>query len=289
MDARYALELDNTIALPFQNYGEASKLTPPQRLAVLEALQEDMSIFAMLTNFAAIVEKLIPISGLSFNALGHNHHVKLNPCQEYMQSFPVIADHNLLGKLTFASTNKLSSAQNKILRELSKLLSRPLNLALSFYKLEQQVKQDHLTNIGNRACFDESMQRAIEQNSRTHSGLVLMLMDLNKFKAVNDTYGHKAGDEVLIAFAKILTRVIRTSDLAFRFGGDEFALQLQPADSQAAKAVSERIKQQIEQDPTMQKYQVGTAIGYANWQPGMSCEALFEEADERLYQNKNHQ
>jgi len=286
MDARYAFELDNTITLPIHSYTEASKLSSVQRLAVLEALQEDMSIFAMLTNFAAIVEKLVPISSLSFNALNQNHKIELQSKQRFIQSLPVIDNNTLLGKITYTSSHKLSLPQNKILRELSKLLSRPLNLAITFYNLEQKVKHDHLTSIGNRAMFDDSMQRAIEQNSRTNSGLVLMLMDLNKFKIVNDTYGHKAGDQVLIAFAQILTKVIRTCDLAFRFGGDEFALQLQPADKESARAVTERILTEIKADPTMSKYKVGTAIGYANWKPGMTSAELFENADRKLYKNK---
>ena len=287
MDARVAFELNSPHAMPMKPYNEDSKLTSLQKLSVIESLQQDMSIKSMLTNFATIAATFVPISSLSFNSSAQNYKIDLNKQHHFFQSFAIFDNTSLLGKLTYTSKQKLSLLESSILRELNKLLSRPLNLAISIYNLELRVKQDHLTGLGNRAMFDESVQRAIEQNSRNNSGLVLLLMDLNKFKQVNDTYGHKAGDLVLISFAKILNKVIRTSDQAFRFGGDEFALLLQPAESEAAMAVKARLSSEIATDPIMNKYNVGSAVGFANWQQGQSLESLFELADGELYKNKN--
>jgi len=148
------------------------------------------------------------------------------------------------------------------------------------------VFKDYLTNIGNRAYYDESLQRAIEQSSRNHQSLSLMILDINDFKIINDTFGHLKGDQVLQHFAGVLTKSIRTSDMVFRLGGDEFAIILQPSDQQAINIVIKRIFKEIEKNTFLSELNFSSSIGFSHWQMGQSATELFVTADKNLYVNK---
>ena len=167
------------------------------------------------------------------------------------------------------------------------MLALPLRLQLKLESLALQRRMDHLTGICNRAFFDESLQRAVDQNQRHSNGLTLLLLDLDHFKQINDTYGHPVGDQVLANFAEVLTRCIRRTDMAFRLGGDEFALLLQPADAQAAQRVKSRIAFHLHTHPELLRWKVGSSIGFAQWQPGMSVGDLYEAALRGLYRQKH--
>ena len=105
----------------------------------------------------------------------------------------------------------------------------------------QLAMQDSLTGLGNRRYFDEQLKRAMHNANRHHAQVGLVLGDLNKFKTVNDTYGHNAGDQVLIQFANILRACVRDSDSIFRFGGDEFAVIVENASEYALDIIHSRI------------------------------------------------
>ena len=148
------------------------------------------------------------------------------------------------------------------------------------------MRLDHLTGLGNRAYFDEAIGRAVEQHSREPHGLVLVLLDLDRFKQVNDTWGHPVGDLVLSRFAQLLQGCIRGTDQAFRLGGDEFALLLQPADPEAWRPVWLRLQHVLHSHKELSAFSVGCSLGAASWQSGMDVQRLYETADTHLYARK---
>jgi diguanylate cyclase (GGDEF)-like protein len=148
------------------------------------------------------------------------------------------------------------------------------------------VYKDHLTNIGNRAYYEATIHNAIEQNNRTHQGLSLIILDINNFKPINDTYGHLKGDDVLKAFSQVLTKSVRTSDMIFRIGGDEFAIILAPAESCSIIKVHQRLLREIEHNPLLNEVGFSTSIGCSHWEIGMNASKMFEQADQQLYLHK---
>src|SRR5689334_19734019 len=109
-------------------------------------------------------------------------------------------------------------------------------------KLELNAVTDPLTGLYNRRLFGESFEKELNRARRYTQPLSLVILDLHRFKEVNDKHGHPRGDEVLRATAATLKKALRTSDSAFRIGGDEFALLLPQTDAAQAIALSRRIE-----------------------------------------------
>ena len=112
--------------------------------------------------------------------------------------------------------------------------------------LHESNLHDPMTNLHNRRFLEESVDTLIAQSQRHKTPMAIMMLDLDYFKMVNDTYGHDAGDTVLKALAKVLTHSVRTSDYVIRYGGEEFLILLQETDAAAAVDVAEKIRNAVE-------------------------------------------
>ena len=112
------------------------------------------------------------------------------------------------------------------------------------------------------------------------------MLDLDHFKQINDTYGHKVGDLVLIQFAQALKMSIRDSDSCFRFGGDEFAIIVENASDNSLIIIENRLNTAINNDPLLSKYEVSSSIGATFMKRSDNEHSLFDRADTELYQRK---
>jgi len=196
-------------------------------------------------------------------------------------------------------------------RELTEQLGRPISLKTIFMdvlssaglirvpvvleydeykKLQVNAVTDPLTGLYNRRLFAESFEKELNRARRYGLPLGIVILDLHRFKEVNDKYGHPRGDEVLRAAASTLQKALRTSDSAFRIGGDEFALLLPQTDAAQALALSRRIETVFAETlrPLQLAFPVAMDHGVANFpQDGDQSDQLVRIADERLYRLKH--
>ena len=160
-------------------------------------------------------------------------------------------------------------------------------------RLEQLAQTDPLTQLLNRRALTERITAEMERALRYDASLSLLMVDLDHFKRVNDTYGHLVGDDVLRDFAQLLTRTIRTTDVVARFGGEEFLVLLPEADEAGAEHFAERIRSAVEEHefgarvghPSLQ---LTASIGVATFPAARieSVEDLLARADAALYRAK---
>jgi diguanylate cyclase (GGDEF)-like protein len=160
-------------------------------------------------------------------------------------------------------------------------------------KLRLNAVTDPLTGLYNRRLFDVSLEKELNRARRYTQPLGLVILDLHRFKEVNDKYGHPRGDDVLRAAAATLKKALRTSDYAFRIGGDEFALLLPQTDSPQALALSRRIETVFAEmlQPLQLAVSVSMDHGVAIFpQDADKADQLIRIADERLYclKHANH-
>jgi diguanylate cyclase (GGDEF)-like protein len=160
------------------------------------------------------------------------------------------------------------------------------------WQLRQVAIVDALTGAPNRRAFDTELQHLILRARRNRGHVCLALMDLDRFKQVNDTHGHAVGDAVLRHFATVVQRTLRESDFFARVGGEEFALLLADAAPDALHRGAERVRQAIEQEPFMlpsgEPLAVTVSIGAVTSEPGGGeAEALYKAADAALYRAKS--
>jgi diguanylate cyclase (GGDEF)-like protein len=157
-------------------------------------------------------------------------------------------------------------------------------------KLQINAATDPLTGLYNRRFFDDYFEKELNRSIRYSHRLALVVFDLHRFKEVNDRYGHPQGDILLQMAATTLRKSMRTSDYAFRIGGDEFALLLPQSDTEQAAVMSRRLRAAYEAtiEPLHLGISLGLDYGLAVYpDDGKLQEVLIRVADERLYQLKN--
>ncbi len=156
--------------------------------------------------------------------------------------------------------------------------------------LAKLARVDALTGLGNRRQFDERLAQAIARSRRQGSPLVLMALDLDRFKAINDTHGHLAGDAVLQAFAERLSTCVRDVDAVARLGGDEFAVLIEDARTpQVAEVIAQKLLAVVRAPVVFEglQLQMGTSIGIAFVAQAASANTLLALADKALYEAKS--
>lgn len=195
-----------------------------------------------------------------------------------------------LGELTLTRRTKFNDTDLQLLEDLLCKLIYPVRNCLLFREAQAAALHDKLTGLYNRGAFDASLKREIDLAHRQHMSLSLIVLDIDNFKAINDTYGHSSGDSALQLLANAITETVRGSDLAFRYGGEEFSLILSNTDSNSASLLAERLRiaasQLICSSEGKLNYGFSISIGVAQLNCGEQGSNLFDRADQALYQAK---
>lgn len=153
----------------------------------------------------------------------------------------------------------------------------------------ERAQHDALTGVPNRAAYDERIATEIARRNRHGRSVSLAVIDIDKFKNVNDNFGHKAGDKVLKNVAEICTTAVRASDFMARYGGEEFVLILPETALDQARVVAEKLREEIAGKGFYYKttrVPITVSIGVAEFAPGETADEVFQRADSALYAAK---
>ena len=196
---------------------------------------------------------------------------------------------------------RMVSVSHEIARNLLYIMServRYSNLIIAD-SLEMQRKYqrfamtDALTGLHNRGWLDDAFDREIKRSKRDELSLALIMIDVDKFKDFNDTYGHLAGDQVLIAVGNAIRRPLRPNDLVARFGGEEFAVLLPETSLENAEIIANRLRENVSKtDPGVvdgkQLPSVTISLGIADDRAGYDLETMIASADVAMYHAKKN-
>jgi diguanylate cyclase len=189
---------------------------------------------------------------------------------------------------------ELSTLNQTMSDELDKAQLKINTLTEELQEARSALTTDPLTKVGNRQGFSEDIESVIEAGVSKKLSLVLMMIDVDNFKFLNDEYGYVAGDKVLYFIAQTIKGMIRTGDKVYRYGGEEFAVILNRCDVTQGQAIADKIRSKIEQSHllyTGKNVHVTISVGVTIHQQGDTLEALVERADKALYcakkSNKN--
>ncbi len=222
------------------------------------------------------------------------HNTHLQSLTSRLKQISELEDISRLRSSLVSSVEELSRTVEQMTHDTQQTM-RALEVELSNYRsrlaqTEEQANLDALTGLANRRRLELDLATRI----RRAQPFSLILIDLNRFKQVNDTYGHLAGDQILRQFSAELRQVCHQFDLVGRWGGDEFLVLINGATTQA-EALCDRIRQwvfgtypiKVEPGQPSVKVEVTASLGIASWQNEMSAEELLQLADAHMYQQKS--
>lgn len=196
----------------------------------------------------------------------------------------------IAGHLASENLRVMRGAQ-AMARKLDESRSQIDNLRSSLLQARQENLLDPLTGIRNRRAFEDALPQAVRAAASANTSVSIVMIDIDRFKTINDSYGHLAGDQLLKAFAQLLADRARKDDTVVRFGGEEFALILPRTSLMAASVFAERLRNSI----AAQEFDLGSAgqvqitasLGVAELEAGENADAMLRRADNRLYRAKN--
>lgn len=269
---------DQTVILASQAsalLGDLERLLRAQRqqLQLLRGLQSLLTLLACLS-IATLL--LAQIRLLERRLLQPLERLRLDMLRGQVDALPPGAED--------APNDELEAMQLELARLFGRLTQQ--NLAL-----EQLATTDPLTGLANRRHLLELLDHEMARHRRSNQPLTLLLLDIDHFKTVNDTWGHLAGDRVLRQLGELLRLGLRGADLAARYGGEEFLLLLPETAGEGARHIAEQLRARIAGSPTAledgRHLDITVSIGLACLQPGDEVASLIDRADTALYRAKH--
>lgn len=260
-----------------------------------QVLQTSLEMEELLEMFFLSVKELIPMTAL------HYEHPETHSSFGWGSGDVTAAKHSVqynlahqaetLGAIRFKHTEPFSEHQLHQIESLMRSLFFPLRNALLYRKARFNALSDPLTGAGNRAAMDQTLNREIELARRYGHSFSVLMLDLDRFKSINDLHGHPCGDAALKAVVTQIKSQLRAVDLVFRFGGEEFLILLSNTTESATQVVGTHLCDSVAQ---MRFHWQDTyvpitiSLGGTAYRAPESMEELLCRADKLLYQAKHN-
>ncbi|MAD16567.1 MAG: GGDEF domain-containing protein [Alteromonadaceae bacterium] len=244
----------------------------------------DLAVLSDL--FFQQLQNTLPLCGLKIQ---WNHsditHGTLTS-QPYNKRLAVRQGDEEIAMIHYSLSRTLAVREWQILQQLHMLFKNPLKNGLEYERIKLVATRDNLTGLGNRSNFDDTMHRLFSQAKRQPCQFALLVIDLDKFKQVNDQFGHSQGDKILVTCAETISTCLRDTDFAFRFGGDEFCCLLTDTCIDSCQQITQRIQQAFKENSLLAQHHISCSIGSAIYQNDDTQHSLFMRADAAMYRNK---
>jgi diguanylate cyclase (GGDEF)-like protein/putative nucleotidyltransferase with HDIG domain len=205
-------------------------------------------------------------------------------------ALPVIYAEQLLGVLYVESPKPCEFPEQEILllRTLADLFAGALHNALTFQKAQEQAITDGLTGVKTHRFLMEALSAEWKRSTRANRPFALVLMDLDRFKFVNDFYGHLEGDVILRRVGHILEQNCRRSDVVARYGGDEFVILMPETSMEQARQLANKLRTWVASDPLLRDKNITASFGIAGFPiHGSTPQELLQVADSSMYLSKH--
>lgn len=239
-----------------------------------------------------LAKELAEHLAISYVAYSHGSlklAMQLGRPENHRCSYQLEQDTVQLGEIWFGRNRAFTNEELEQLELFLTCMVAALGNALRFEAATKAAIHDELTGCGNRTALELCASREIAQARRNDSPTAMLVIDCDHFKAINDKFGHAAGDYVLRQTGQVLRDCCRDSDGLFRFGGEEFVMLLGQTTAAAAGTVAERVRNAVERmviNYDGQAIAVTASIGIAQFESGDGLDSWFKRADEALYQAK---
>ena len=214
--------------------------------------------------------------------------------KDFFVTIPLKIEKEIVGVLNIndGEQDSFEESSLEMVLDISDFISMSVSNAILYEQTKQLAVTDGLTGISNRPNMEQALQNEFERSMRYGAPLSVVLLDVDHFKGVNDTYGHQKGDEILVAIASLLKKVCRANDIAARYGGEEFLMILPQSNAQGAFKIAERVREEMMKlsfTGNETNFSVTTSCGVAELDRDFikNTDQLIAMADHALYEAKN--
>ncbi len=190
-----------------------------------------------------------------------------------------------------AKRNQVHQELDALTQKIQKIEQESTQLKDKLRSAHKRSLHDPLTGLPNRLAYDERLIIELARSNRYKTPLSILIWDIDFFKKINDTFGHKAGDKTLVLISKLLSQHCRETDFVSRFGGEEFTMLLSDSDAQSAFLAADKIRKVVEKsafNSSGKKISITISCGITQFTKGDTGESAFNRADKALYKAKNN-
>lgn len=261
-----------------------------QTLKLAGLLQTSLEIESVLNYFLQAAQQLVKFDAAHYSFEEQALNLKYGKTQRHRCSYRLRLAGEFLGELVFTRRRRFAETEMEQLENLMSQLIFPLRNAVWYQRALQAAKIDPLTGANNRASMDEALDREIDLAHRHQSALSVIMLDLDHFKQINDNYGHSAGDDVLKECVECANQALRSTDMLFRYGGEEFLIILPGEDVVGTALAAERLRSVIEKHVFISGQStipVTMSVGSATLTLQDTSNTVIDRADHALYTAKN--
>lgn len=286
--------------LPVNSSGNLAAIINPAQIRELSQKHDKVLQIATLLHTSLSVEEIIAQFSQEIGEdIHHDNLCYINEKLDINIIFGDSARHSLtyelsineqpLGLISLTRNEKFTDGEIEHLEHLICALHYPLRNAVMYTTAVNSAHKDPLTGVGNRAAMNTALHREIELASRHNRSLGIILLDVDHFKSINDTYGHAAGDCCLQSLVQCAEKSVRISDMLFRYGGEEFVIFLPETDESGVLRLAKRLRRRVERLETVYQQQLirmTVSLGVTTLRESDDDKTLFTRVDEALYQAK---
>ena len=259
-------------------------------LKVSSILQTTLEINPLIKLFSQQVKPAIPHDGFTYHndPLGQSLHFG-KKCKHQCQ-YRLLVNGEPLGEISLHRRWEFSPEENKVFEYTLCGLVYPLRNAILYQQALHAANKDALSGVYNRSTFEETLNREVKLAHRYNRSLSVVILDIDDFKQFNDNFGHTLGDQVIKSTAANISACVRSTDIVFRYGGEEFVALLSNTSVDGAVMLAERIRKAIETAAVNHEaddINITVSLGIAELNQDEQNASFFSRADKALYQAKN--
>lgn len=272
--------------------GNAALELPEGAWQLSAVLQTSLELEKVVALFARELSKRVPFDSFSYRHPDKGVVIELGAPARHRANYRLLLEERALGEIGLSRARRFDAAEIVSIENLIGGLVFALRNALLYREAVESALHDPLTGLANRAALEAALKREIGLSQRHRLPLSVVMIDIDKFKRINDSYGHAVGDIVLRTLAAAVTECVRGTDVPARLGGEEFVVVLPGTDVAGAELLANRIRAAVEAlrcevqgfgNHTALQFTV--SIGVASF-AGETGERLLKRADEAMYAAK---
>lgn len=280
----------NDAKVIFSSTDQAGLQESDLRWRLMQTLQTSLEMETLLNIFFEQVQSTVAFDGFSYKLDLLDIEINVGKQSIHSCSYRLITQQDYLGELTFYRNKRFPERDLAVLEGLLNVIVFPLRNAIRYQDAVTAALADPLTGAGNRIALTSTLQREIELAKRYEQSMAVLMVDLDHFKCINDSFGHTMGDQILKQLVQTIKGEIRGSDIVFRYGGEEFVVLLTNTNQSTALEVAERLRQSVNKMELAREgkaVNASVSIGVSMLHPDDTVTRILERADFAMYNAKS--